>query len=268
MTPPLAASFFKSAVRHVARDVVDGAQAVVRRHHRIGADVDGLRDRVIGGVRDVDHHAEAIHFANHLPAAIVQPVPLGCRAAGVRIVAGPVVRGKLHRAHAQAVHLPDHGGVAIEVEAAFDIEHGGDLAALVDALDVGARCARSRWSGCCGRSVRGRNPACAAPVWSRGGPDSSPRSRRWKRRARPGRLPWRAAGRTGRRACVRRCRRRDRTRGRPRGRGRRRPAIARAGRARSAGVCAPAGAAAAVPKKPRARNKPLFYNRCEFEEVS
>ena len=111
-------------------------KSVMGGHHRVGADVDGRRDGLVGSVGDVDHHAEAIHFANHLAAAIVQAVPFRRGAAGVGIVAGPVVRGKLDRAHAEAVHLADHGRVAIQIEAAFDIEHGGDLAAAVNALDV------------------------------------------------------------------------------------------------------------------------------------
>ena len=86
-----------------------------------------------------------------------RPCHFGVGAAGVGIVAGPVVRGKLDGAHAEAVHLADHGGVAIQIEAAFDIEHGGDFAAAVNALDVRRRCARFRWSGGCGRSAR-----CAA----------------------------------------------------------------------------------------------------------
>ena len=105
-------------------------------HDGVAAGVDGCRDGFVGGVGDVDHHAEAIHFANHIAAAIVQAVPFRRGAAGVCIIAGPVVRGKLDRPHAEAVHLADDGRVAIEIEAAFDIEHGGDLAVAVNALDV------------------------------------------------------------------------------------------------------------------------------------
>src|ERR1035438_8415939 len=36
----------------------------------------------------------------------------------------------------QAVHLADHGRIAIQVEAAFDIEDGGDFTAPVNAFDV------------------------------------------------------------------------------------------------------------------------------------
>ncbi len=46
------------------------------------------------------------------------------------------MRGKLHGAHSEAVHLADHGGIAVEIEAAFDIEHRGNPAGGVDALDV------------------------------------------------------------------------------------------------------------------------------------
>src|ERR1017187_3085335 len=133
--------FPEQRVRHVARNVVDGAQPVMGGNHRNGARIDGRGDCLVGGVRNVDHHAEAVHFPNHFTPAIVQPVPLRRRTARVRIVARPVVRRKLHRTHAQAVHLPDHGRVAIQVEAAFDVQDGGNLAAPVYAFDVpsGAR---------------------------------------------------------------------------------------------------------------------------------
>ena len=43
----------------------------------------------------------------------------------------------------------DHGGVAVQVEAAFDIEHRGDLAAAADALDVRRGARELDASGCC-----------------------------------------------------------------------------------------------------------------------
>ena len=45
--------------------------------------------------------------------------------------------GELHRTQAQGVHAADDGGVAVEIEAALYVEHSGDLALGVDALDVG-----------------------------------------------------------------------------------------------------------------------------------
>ena len=128
--------FLQQPVGHVARNIVDGAQAVVGRDHGRRADVDRLRDGIVRCVRDVDHHAEPVHFTNRRPPAIVQAVPLGRRATGVRVVAGPVVRGKLHASQAKGVHPANHRGIAIQVEAALDIEHGCHLPAPMDVLDV------------------------------------------------------------------------------------------------------------------------------------
>ena len=185
-------------VRHVAWNVVDGAQAVMRGDDRVGAGVDGCEMA----------SSEAWETLITMPSRFISritsrprsfsPCHFGVRAAGVGIIAGPVVRGELHRTQAQAVHLADDGRVAIQIEAAFDVEHGGDFAAGVNALDVRRVAGEFDASGCCGRSARWRNPACAAPAWFRGGRDSSLRSRRWKRTARRGRLLWRAADRTGR----------------------------------------------------------------------
>ena len=133
----LGRQFLQQVIRHVARDVVEAAQAVVGGHDRVRARLDGLRDGLIGGVRNVDHHAQAVHLPDHRAAAVVQAVPLRRGAAGVGVVVGPVVRGQLRGAQAQAVQVAQHAQVAVQIEAAFEIQHRRDLAGPVDALDVG-----------------------------------------------------------------------------------------------------------------------------------
>ncbi len=49
----------------------------------------------------------------------------------------PIVSGQLHGAQPEAVHFAKDAKIAVEIEAALDVEHGGDLALSVDPLDVG-----------------------------------------------------------------------------------------------------------------------------------
>jgi len=129
---------FKQIGGHVAGNIVQLAQSVVGGDDGVGADIDGLQDGFVRSVRDVDEHPEAIHFANRGATVFVDAVPFGRGAAGVGIVAGPVVGGELDGAKAEAVHRADDGGIAIEIEAAFDVEDSGDFAGFVNAFDVAA----------------------------------------------------------------------------------------------------------------------------------
>ena len=126
----------EQCVRHIAGDIVHGAEPVVGGDERGGADIERGGNRLVGSMRDVNHHAQAVHLADDREAAFVQAVPLRHGAAGIGVVAGPVVGGELHGAHAQAVHLANHGWVAIQIEAAFDIEHGRDFSSRMNALDL------------------------------------------------------------------------------------------------------------------------------------
>src|ERR1700676_725030 len=72
---------FQQPVGHGAWNIVDLAQSMMSRNHRIGADIDGLRDSVIGGMRYVDHHAEAISLVNPGPPALIKTVIFECSGA-------------------------------------------------------------------------------------------------------------------------------------------------------------------------------------------
>ena len=92
ITPPLRRQLLHQPVRHIARNVVHAAQSVMRGHQRLRAHVDRLRNRIVRGVRHVDHHAQPVHLADHGAPALVQPVPFRRRAAGIGEIVGPVVR--------------------------------------------------------------------------------------------------------------------------------------------------------------------------------
>ena len=87
-------------------------------------------------MRDVDHHAEAVHLAHHLLAELGEAVVLGLVGGGVR----PVVvaeMGQRHGANAQAIIHAQHAQVVVNLVSAFQSEDCGDLASADDALDIG-----------------------------------------------------------------------------------------------------------------------------------
>ena len=89
-----------------------------RRFHRVGRDV-----------RDVDHHAEAIHLANDFFAERREAA--AARDVGPRI--GPVERvgvGERHVAGAQLVKLAQDGDRVFDRVAPFHADQRGDLAGL------------------------------------------------------------------------------------------------------------------------------------------
>ncbi len=133
----LGRQFLEERFGDVARDVVDQAQAVVGGHDGVRAGVDGLRHRFVRGMGDVDHHAEPVHFPDEGAAVIGEAVVLRRGTAGVGVVAGPVVGRELDGAQPEAVHLAEDRQVAIEIEAALNIENGCDFAAGADAVDIG-----------------------------------------------------------------------------------------------------------------------------------
>ena len=129
--------FLKQPVRHVAGNVIELAQPVVRGDKGVGAQVDRLRNGVVRCMRNVNDHAETVCLANPGASPIVQAVPLGRCAARVRVVALPVVGGQLHGAEPQAVEIAHYAEVAVEIEASLNVEHGRDSARLVNSLDLG-----------------------------------------------------------------------------------------------------------------------------------
>ena len=55
---------FDHVVGHVARRVAEGAAGGVRGDHGRFADGQHVGESFVGDVRDVDHHAQAVHFAD------------------------------------------------------------------------------------------------------------------------------------------------------------------------------------------------------------
>jgi hypothetical protein len=127
----------EQGVAHRPGDVVEVPEPMVGGHDRVGGDLEGLLDRLVGGVRDVDDHAQSVHLPDDGSAAVVQSTPSPRRAAGIGEPVRPVVGGELQRAEAQPMELSQDAEVAIEVEAAFEVEDGGELPGGVDASDVG-----------------------------------------------------------------------------------------------------------------------------------
>ena len=93
----------RRVVTDAAGMIDDGEKPAVTVDHRVAAGGDRLKNGVVGGVGDVDHHAEIVHFLDHGFSVIVDPAPGIHVVAGIDERVGGVVRGQLHGAQAQPV---------------------------------------------------------------------------------------------------------------------------------------------------------------------
>lgn len=95
----------------------------MRCNDRDITDVDHLRDRIVGRVRDVNHHAQTIHLANHVAAMGTDAIRLRGRTTGVRIVLVPVVGRQLCCPQAHSVKIAQDAKISVKIVAALNIEH-------------------------------------------------------------------------------------------------------------------------------------------------
>jgi hypothetical protein len=72
-------------------------------------------------------------------AALIQAVPSGRRTAGIGEVVSEIVGREHRRAETEAIQIAQDAEIAIQVEAALQIEDRGDLSGPINALDVGGR---------------------------------------------------------------------------------------------------------------------------------
>ena len=128
-------------VGHVARRVDQRAGRRVRRDDGSFGGGDCVPERLVGDVRDVDHHAQAVHLEHNLLAEIGEAVVV--LDLGVVDVAGGVgpfvgVRpGERHVAHAEPVVIAQQVHVVLDRVAAFDAHERGEFVLAMGALDVG-----------------------------------------------------------------------------------------------------------------------------------
>src|SRR5207245_11686140 len=102
---------------------------------------DYIPKRFVGNVRDIDHHAEAVHLEHNLLAELGEAVVMLNLwvvdvAGGVRPLIG-VRPGKRHVAYAEAVVVAQQTHVVFNRVPAFDAHQGGEFVFAVGALDVG-----------------------------------------------------------------------------------------------------------------------------------
>jgi len=89
------------------------------------ADDERAIERLVGNVRDIHHHAQAIHLVNNILAEVAEPV-FGVGNCGVVDIAGRIgptvgVRpGKGHVTHAEAVVIAQQAKAVLNGVAAFD----------------------------------------------------------------------------------------------------------------------------------------------------
>ena len=104
-------------------------------------DGDRVIERLVGDVRDIDQHAEAVHLEDDLLAAVREAVvvlDLGIVDVTGRV--GPFVGvrpAQGHVAHAEAVEIAQHANVVFDGVSAFDPQERGQFVLAVGALDVG-----------------------------------------------------------------------------------------------------------------------------------
>src|SRR6185312_11470817 len=89
----LGSQFLQQPIRHVARNIVELAQAVVGSNYGIGTGVDGLRDGFVGRMGNIDHHAEPVHLFDKRSSALIDAMPARRRTAGIGIPVRSVVGG-------------------------------------------------------------------------------------------------------------------------------------------------------------------------------
>ena len=125
-------------VRDVARHVAERAGVRVGEEHRRPRDLDRLPHRVLGHVRQVHEHPEAVQLANDLFAER--------REAAVRTLAGPrvgprrvVVVREREVAGAEAREDPERAERGADRLASLDTDHRGHLAGRRDPLHVVGR---------------------------------------------------------------------------------------------------------------------------------
>ena len=123
-------------VGHIARHVAQRAAGGVRSDHRSTGDGQRVIKSLVGHVGDIHHHAQAVHFANHVFAEGCQPIVR--RLIGGRV--GPLVvyaMGQGHVAHAQRSEGAQHAQVAGDHVTAFHAHERGNFALRFSAVNVG-----------------------------------------------------------------------------------------------------------------------------------
>ena len=100
--------------------------------------VDAVKESAVRHVRDVDHHAEVVHFCDHFPSEGAQtapPRPHG-RRIGNFIIS---VVGKRQITDAEPVEKPEQGQRALDRRAVFHSQQDGDSAGGAVGQDVVGR---------------------------------------------------------------------------------------------------------------------------------
>ncbi len=139
MVPPFGGERLDHIVGHVAGVVGDGG-AGVRGDDGGGGCFERVPEGLVGGVGDIDHHAEAVHLADDIfaegsEAVVVCDLGIVEVALGVGPVVGVEV-GEGHVADAEGVVVAEEAEGVLDGVAAFDAHEGGDLVLVVGADDV------------------------------------------------------------------------------------------------------------------------------------
>src|SRR6185437_2741113 len=141
-------------IRHVARHVGQRAARGVGREHGSVTDGERVPESLVRHVRNIDHHAQTIHFTHDVLAEIREAVVMFYRrivdiARGVR----PIVRIRMregHVPHSQRIVVAQKAEIVFNRMAALYTDQRRDLVALVRCNDLIRRGAKSEivWISC------------------------------------------------------------------------------------------------------------------------
>ncbi len=130
-------------IGHVARSIDQRTCGRMRGDHRGFRGGDGVPEGLVGDVRNVDHHAEAVHLEHDLLTEIGKAVVvLHFRVVDVARGIGPLVGvrpRKCHVTHAEAIVITQHVHIVLDRVPTFNAHERGELVLAVSALDVGDR---------------------------------------------------------------------------------------------------------------------------------
>ncbi len=129
---------FEHIIWHVAGMIGDAHGRGMGEDDGGGGDIERVVHGFGGDVREIDEHADFVHFADDIFAKRREAV--GFFLVGARV--GPIERvgvGECHVAGTEVVELLEHHEGFLDAVAAFDANEAGDFSFAVDSFDVVCR---------------------------------------------------------------------------------------------------------------------------------
>ena len=127
-------------VGEVAGVVAEGTAAAVAAHDGGAAALQGIVEALLSRMREIDHHAHAVHLSHHLAtkggeATVREAVLIAAgTGAGTDGVVAVVAKGHIH--HAPTAEMADEAEVVADGIAVLDAQHDGLASLLLEEVEV------------------------------------------------------------------------------------------------------------------------------------